>query len=85
MFFKLDFDYHRPKINKAIEDIDYNKKINKFKKLNQDFTNDDAINTKKHYYKHDEHNKKLMVREIKNEIKQAKINNKNKFIFFFLF
>ena len=65
---KLDFDYHRPKINKAIEDIVFNKKINKFKQLNKDFTNDDVTNAKKEYYRYDENNKKLMVREIKNEI-----------------
>ena len=74
---KLDLDYHRPKINKAIEDIKLNKKINKFKNLDKDFTNDDAINTKKYYYRQNENNKKIMSSDFKKNIKKIKKDKEN--------
>ena len=69
---KLNIDYHRPKINKLIKDIDFNNKINEYKLINKDFTNDEAIDTKKYYYRQNKHNKKIINKELKDDIKNEK-------------
>ena len=76
---QLDNKYHRLKINKADEDIEFNNNIHKYKKLNKEFTNNDLLIEKRIYYSQNTKNKKIMNEEYKTEIDNEieKLNNSN--------
>ena len=67
---KLNNEYHRPKINKAIEDIEFNNTINKIKKLDTSFNDNDATDAKQYYYRQDKNKKKEVNKELKIELEK---------------
>ena len=75
---KLNNKYHRPKVNKVTEDIEYNNNI--IKKLNKTFTIDDVKNAKKDFYRLNKHNKTVMNKELKNELDEVKRDKENESI-----